>query len=150
MPRLKLQEQPEYEFRYHVTLQVRDLNYGAHLSNDAVVGLLHEARLNLLRGLGLSEMDLGDGQTGLIMGDLAVNFKAEGFLFDSVRIDSHIDEISRNSFRIFHRMVRGEAVLVLAETGFVAFNYAQRRVAAVPEAFGQKVSQLKTDFGQKE
>ncbi len=135
MPRLKLQEQPDYEFHYQVTLQVRDLNYGAHLSNDAVVGLLHEARLNLLREMGLSETDLGDGQTGLIMGDLAVNFKAEGFLFDPVRIDSHIDEISRNSFRIFHRMVRGEEVLVLAETGFVTFNYAERRIAPVPEAF---------------
>ncbi len=135
MPRVKLQEQSCYEFRYEVTLQVRDINYGGHLGNDALVGLLHEARINLLSRLGCSEMNLGDGQTGMIMGDLVVNFREEGFMLDQLQIDSHIGEMSQRSFRIFHRITKGDNLLALAETGLVTFNYARRAIAPIPAAF---------------
>lgn len=135
MPRVKLQEQSCYEFRYEVTLQVRDINYGGHLGNDALVGLLHEARINLLSQLGCSEMNLGDGQTGMIMGDLVVNFREEGFMLDQLQIDSHIGEMSQRSFRIFHRITKGDNLLALAETGLVTFNYARRAIAPIPAAF---------------
>jgi acyl-CoA thioesterase FadM len=142
MPRVKLAEQLHYEFHYQVTLQVRDINYGGHLGNDAVVGLIHEARLNLLRQLGCNEMDLGDGQTGLIIGDLVVNYKAEGFMFDCLQIDSHIGEINRNSFRIFHRFTKNGEILALAETGIVTFNYQQRRIAFIPDRFINALNQF--------
>jgi acyl-CoA thioesterase FadM len=137
MPRVKLQPQPNYEFHYEVTLQVRDINYGGHLGNDALVGLLHEARINLLHGLGLSEMNLGDGQTGIIMADLVVNFLEEGFMLDRLDIDSHIGEVTQRSFRIFHRMAKGDQLLALAETGIVSFNYAERKIVPIPPSFRQ-------------
>jgi acyl-CoA thioesterase FadM len=142
MPRIKLQRQPSYEFHYEVTLQVRDINYGGHLGNDALVGLLHEARINLLHSLGLSEMNLGDGQTGIIMADLVVNFLEEGFMLDRLGIDSHIGEMTQRSFRIFHRITRGDKVLALAETGIVTFNYAERKIAPVPQSFRQALEKL--------
>lgn len=143
MPRVKLEEQPEYEFHYEVTLQVRDINYGGHLGNDALIGLLHEARLNLFRGLGCNEMTLGDGQTGIILGDLVVNYRAEGFMFDRLSIDSHLGEIGRNNFRIFHRITRDDTLIALAETGIVTFNYRERKIAPVPEDFIQRLQQYR-------
>ncbi len=137
MPRIKLQEQLTYEFRYEVILQVRDINYSCHLSNDALVGLIHEARINLLVSLGFSEMNLGDSQTGIILADLAINFKAEGFMLDKLCLESHIGEIARHGFRIFHRISKEDKTLALAETGIVAFNYADRKIAPIPEAFIQ-------------
>lgn len=137
MPRVKLQLQPSYEFHYEVTLQVRDINYGGHLGNDALVSLLHEARINLLHSLGLSEMNLGDGQTGIIMADLVVNFVEEGFMLDRLDIDSHIGEMTQRSFRIFHRIAKGDKLLALAETGIVSFNYAERKIAPIPKSFRQ-------------
>ena len=137
MPRVKLQLQRSYEFHYEVTLQVRDINYGGHLGNDALVGLLHEARINLLHNLGLSEMNLGDGQTGIIMADLVVNFLEEGFMLDRLDIDSHIGEMTQRSFRVFHRITKGDKILALAETGLVSFNYAERKIARIPKSFRQ-------------
>jgi acyl-CoA thioesterase FadM len=135
MPRVKLYPQPGYEFRHEVTLQVRDINYGGHLGNDALVGLIHEARINLLHRLNLSEMDLGDGQTGIIMADLVVNFKEEGFMLDRLCVDSHIGEITRRGFRVFHRINKGDKILALVETGLVTFNYATRKIVPVPASF---------------
>src|SRR4030042_2545708 len=116
MPKIKLKAQDKYEFEYKVTIQVRDINYGGHLGNDALVGLTHEARINMLRTLGCSELDLGDGKTGIIMGDLAVNYQGEGFMFDDLIIYSHIDEIGAHSFRIFHHITKGDKTIALAET----------------------------------
>ena len=137
MPRVKLTEQPYYEFAHTLHVRVTDLNYGSHLSNDAVVRLVHEARVHLLRELGCKELDLGDGQTGFIMGDLAVNFRQEGFLFDELTVQSHVGDITEKSFRLFHRICRNGETLALAETGLVTFNYSVRDIAPVPEVFLQ-------------
>lgn len=137
MPRVKLHSQPHYEFHYEVTLQVRDINYGGHLGNDALVGLLHEARIALFHRLGFSEMNLGDGQTGIIMADLVVNYLEEGFMLDRLDIGSHIGEVTKHSFRIFHRLNKGDKILALAETGLITFNYAERKIAPLPASFRQ-------------
>lgn len=144
MPRVKLEEQPTYEFSHTVTVRVTDLNYGNHLGNDSVVGLISEARVRLLRALGLSEFDLGDGRTGIILADLVINFKAEGFLFDSLNIDCHIGDISRKSFRIFYRLTKDTQLVALAETGIITFNYANRQTVSVPDAFLQAWNDYKS------
>jgi acyl-CoA thioester hydrolase len=134
MPRIKLSEQLSYEFHYTTRLEPRDINYGGHLGNDALVSLVGSARANAFHSLDLSEMDLGDGQTGIIMSDLVVNFRAEAFMFDEIVIDTHIGEFSSNSFRIFHRVTRGNMLVALVETGLKTFNYIAREVAPVPDA----------------
>jgi acyl-CoA thioester hydrolase len=135
MPRIKLNELGDYAFHYAITLEPRDINYGGHLGNDALVTIVGSARINMFRSMGLSEMDLGDGKTGIIMSDLAVNYKSEAFMFDELMIDTHVGEISRSSFRLFHRMKKGQAIIALVETGLTTFNYASRRIVPVPEAF---------------
>jgi len=140
MPKIKLKECEKYEYQYKTRVNVRDINYGGHLGNDSLVGILHEARIDLLNKIGCSELDLGDGKTGIIMADLAVNFKAEAFLLDEITVFSHIDEISSVSFRIFHKITRGETIIALAETGLVCFNYKEKSISDVPETFLKKIN----------
>ncbi|OPX98466.1 MAG: acyl-CoA thioesterase YbgC [Syntrophorhabdus sp. PtaU1.Bin002] len=144
MSRIRLSEQPEYKFHHTITLQPRDINYGGHLGNDALVSLLGVARVNMLRSIGISEADLGDGRTGIIMSDLVVNFRAEGFMFDELLIDTHIGELSRTGFRIFHRVTKEKTLIALAETGITTFDYASRKIAPVPVAL-LKALQVQTD-----
>jgi acyl-CoA thioesterase FadM len=135
MPRIKLNEQQEYAFHHTLMLEPRDINYGGHLGNDALVSIVGSARVNMFRSMRFSEMDLGDGETGIIMSDLAVNYRSEAFMFDELMIDTHVGEISRSSFRLFHRIKRDHTVIALAETGITAFNYALRKIMPIPEAF---------------
>jgi len=135
MSRVKLEEQPDYEFEHSLSVRVTDLNYGAHLANNAVVALIHEARVRLLHDLGIGELDLGDGHTGIIMGDLVLDFKQESFLFDVLTIKSHIGDVSRRGFRIFHKICRDNLTLALVETGLVAFDYEKRRIVTIPQTF---------------
>jgi len=141
MRRIKLEEQPRYEFQYDVVLQPRDINYGGHLGHDGLVTLVHAARANLFRSLGFSEMDLGDGQTAIITSGLFVNYFGEGFMFDMLRIWSHVGEISRDGFCIFHRVMKGEKMLALVEEGFFAFTFRDHKIAQVPQAFVKALDQ---------
>lgn len=143
MPKIKLKEQTHYEFTYNTTINVRDINYGGHMGNDAVISIIHEARMHLLKELGVTELDLGDGQTGLIMNELGVNYKAEGFLFDEITVHSHLDNFTTASFRIYHKITKNDKTLVLAETGFVTFNYDDHVIVEIPDNFTALINNKK-------
>ena len=142
MPRVKLKEQPTYEFKHTLTVRVTDLNYANHLSNDAVIRLVHEARVHLFHSLECKELNLGDDKTGIIMVDLVVNFLQEGFLFDTLEIESHVGDIGRKSFRLYHRINKAGTPLALVETGLVAFNYTARETVPIPDTFLQALNKI--------
>lgn len=141
MPRIKLRAQPAYSFRYSTVLKVRDINYGNHLSNDAVVGLLHEARVEMFIQLGCKESELGGQNIGIVIADLAVNYKKQGYLGDEIIIYLDIDEIGKKGFRILYKIVRGDELLVLAETGVAVYDYRTQKVAAVPQVLLESLAQ---------
>ena len=141
MPRIKLDPRDRYQHTYETTIEVTDLNYGNHMGNDALVGIIHRARVHLLHRLGAVENNLGDGKTGILLTDLVVNYKGEGFLFDKLIVESTIGELRPKGFRMFHRITTEQNRLIaLAETGIVAFDYHKRKVAQIPEAFVAKIA----------
>ncbi len=144
MPRVKLAEQDIYEFTFTVTLHPRDINYGGHLGNDSLVTLIGSARAQMFHSMGFSEGDLGDGKTSIIMADLVVNYRAEAFVFDKLRIDTHIGEMRSGAFRIFHRVTKNGAIIALAEGGVVAFDYTIHRIGHVPEVFVKAVEKIQS------
>lgn len=135
MPRTKLTEQPTYEFCYPITLQPRDINYGGHLGVDSLVSIVGAARAYIFNSIGLSEGNLGNGRVGIIMTDFTVNLKAQGYMFDSLEVYTHIGELTKNGFRFFHKITRGESLVALAEAGFLAYDYTTKKVTSVPETF---------------
>jgi acyl-CoA thioester hydrolase len=146
MPRTKLDEQPVYEFSCAIALQPRDINYGGHLGNDSLVSLIGAARAGMLHSMALSEGNIGDGKTGIIMADLTVSFKAEAFMFDELQIDTHVGEMSRTGFRIFHRVRKGNAIIAFAETGMIAFDYVTRKIGHVTDRLIEALNQRQADL----
>ncbi len=143
MPRIKLDPLNRYQHTYETSIEVTDLNYGNHMGNDALVGIIHRARVRFLYFLGAGENNLGDGKTGILLTDLIVNYKGEGLLFDKIIVDSSIGEIRPKGFRMFHR-ISGEdsRIIALAETGIVAFDYQKRKVAKIPDSFILRIPEL--------
>jgi acyl-CoA thioester hydrolase len=134
MPRVQLEPRARYPFAWEITVRTTDLNYGGHLGNDRVLSLVHEARVAFLASHGWTELDCGGAS--LIMADAALVYRAEAFAGDVLRIDVAACEPGRTGFRLAYRLTRvaDGAVIALAETGLVAFDYERRRVARLPEA----------------
>jgi acyl-CoA thioester hydrolase len=140
MPWIKLAEQEVYEFQSSIQVRPLDINYSGHMGNDNLISLVGTARAGLFHSLGLSELDLGDGQTGIIITDMIVNYKAEAFMFDELLIDTHIDEVAEKRFRMFHRIRRDTELIALVETGFATYNYATKKTAPVPTSFLKRLA----------
>jgi acyl-CoA thioesterase FadM len=135
MPRIKLSEQEVYEFQSSFQVRPQDINYGGHVGNDNLISLVGAARAHLFHSLGFSELDLGDRQTGIIITDLVVNYKAEAFLFDELLIETHIGEVAPKRFRMFHRIRKDMKLIALVETGFATYNYETKKTTPIPTSF---------------
>lgn len=135
MARIKL-DIPK-KFHFHTTVQVRvtDLNYGGHMGNDALLSLLHEARYRLLKQYGYTEMDMAG--VGLIMSDVAVQYKAEAFAGDELKIEMTAFDFAMTSFDLFYFVTRvsDQKVIALAKTNMVCYDYAAQKMREVPSAF---------------
>jgi len=133
MPRVKLTELPNYEFQHHLTVRATDINYAGHLGNEALLGLVHEARANFLQQLKFNTITTDDQHTGIIIADLAVNFWAEAFAHDHLTIDCQIGDLGERSFRLYHRIRREEQVIALVESGAVSYDYLAGEVIPLPQ-----------------
>ena len=139
MARVKLNlEGLAFVFRTEMDVRITDINYGRHVGNDAMLGLLHEARLRFLANFGFSEEDIGG--VGMLMGDAVVQFKAVSFRGDKLTVEMGLADVQRRTFDLMYRVTRlGDgATVALAKTGMVAFDYAKNRLADLPAAFLEK------------
>lgn len=85
MVRMKLNLPERFEFSTHLRIRVSDINYGGHLGNDAVLALIHEARLRYLKQWGFTETNIEGA--GLIMTDSAIIYKTEAFHGEIVKVE---------------------------------------------------------------
>ncbi|PKL38552.1 MAG: hypothetical protein CVV44_11770 [Spirochaetae bacterium HGW-Spirochaetae-1] len=142
MPRIRLDEQSCYEFTHEMDVRASDINMGGHLGHTELINYIHEARALMFETFNVHERDLGDGCTGIVIGDLAVNYRSEVFWGDKLIINSSIGEISGKSFRIFHRITCRGALVALVETGIIAFSVTERKALPLPAVFLEKLHTL--------
>lgn len=135
MARIKLEVPSTFHFKTQIQVRVTDLNYGGHLGNDALLSLMHESRIQFLKTFGYTEMDV-DG-VGLIMSDVAVQYKAEAFVGDILSFEMTAYDFSVTSFDIFYYITRSsdKKVIALAKSNMVCFDYVNRKMKDVPERF---------------
>ena len=137
MARVTVELPERWLYRVRLAVRVTDVNYGGHLGNDRVLGLVHEARVRWLASCGLSEKDVGG--PGLIMADASLVFRGEAFMGDELDVDLGATDVRRSGFGLVYRLrrVSDGADIALASTGMVCFDYAARKVARVPEALAR-------------
>lgn len=150
MPRVKLEERSSYEFCHPLTVRATDINYAGHVGNEAFLGLVHETRAQFMNHLGFGTVEAKQIEVGLIIADLAVNFKAEAYAHEILVIDCQIAEIDTRSFRLFHRIRRAEQFIALVETGLVAFDYQARQVVKLPDEFLAALEKYRTERSSKQ
>ena len=113
-----------------IPVRIGDINYGGHVGNDAILSIIHEARMQLLASGGFTE--LKTGSHGLIMGDVMIAYKGESFYGDTLQVEVFVDEITGRSFDFLYRITteRDAAKVLVAEgkTGMICFDYETRKI----------------------
>ncbi|TXK45344.1 thioesterase [Pontibacter qinzhouensis] len=132
MPRIKVAIPAHSAFEAQLPIRITDLNYGSHLGNDRLLSVLHEARVQLLSHFGYSELDMAG--SSLIMADVAIEYKGEGFYGDVLTIKMAITDLHKYGFDItYHVVNQHDKEIARAKTGMLCFNYTTRKLATVPE-----------------
>jgi len=135
MARIKIEIPEKTIGTFAVPIRIADINYGNHVGNDAFVSIIHEARMQWLKQYDYTELKI-EG-IGLIMSDLAVEFKSESFYGDVVEVKLGAGEITRVSFELYYQLFtkRNDVNVLLAnaKTGMVCYDYDAKKVASIPE-----------------
>lgn len=125
------------QFIFSTVLEVRgaDLNYGGHVGNDRILGLMQEARIRFYRSVGFKDELHFDGSVGHVIADAVVIYKSESFLGDQLEIQIGISGITRYAFDMYYLIINQNSKKEIArgKTGMVCFDYDKRKVAPIPE-----------------
>lgn len=143
MARVKLQfPDKKAIFSTCIPVRITDLNYGNHVGNDSILSIVHEARVQMLQSFGYSELDIGG--CGMIMADATIVFRKEGFYGDVFQIEIFAGDITSVSFELLYKISterNGKSILIAeAKTGMVCFDYTERKVCEMTEAFFEKLT----------
>lgn len=135
MSRIKLELPDTFHFTTQISVRITDLNYGNHLSNDAYLQYMHEARMQFFAHYGFSEMDLAG--VSVIMGDSAIVYKSECFYGDVLNIEVTASDFGPRSFDLYYKMTHAKTNQLVAacKTGMVCYDYASHKSVNVPESF---------------
>ncbi|MEZ2445347.1 acyl-CoA thioester hydrolase [Chitinophaga sp. W3I9] len=135
MARVKIDLPATFPFSVQIPVRIRDINYGNHVGNDAILSIIHEARIQFLNSLGYKELDHEAGD-GFIMADVAIAYKGEGFYGDIFDIAIAAGEFSALGFELFYRITtnrNGQTITIAeAKTGMICFDYKAHKVAKLP------------------
>ena len=139
MSRAKLHMPEQYKFSAELDVRITDLNYANHLGNDSLLSLLHEARVRFLNHYGYSE--IGVEGAGIMMADVVIIYKAQGFYADKLIIDMAIDDIAKKSCDLYYRVRKNDqTILALCKTALVFFDFQSQKPVSVPRCFIDKIS----------
>ena len=135
MARIKIDLPEQFSFFTSIPIRITDLNYGNHVGNDAVLSIIHEARMQFLKNFGYTEMEFAG--VGMIMSDVVIEFKNELFYGDIVMASVTATGFSKLGFDIYYKLEKTSGdknvLVAAAKTGMVCFDYTNRKVTAVPE-----------------
>lgn len=144
MSRIKIEMPDKFEFSTIIPVRITDINYGNHLGNDSLLSLIHEARVQYLNNINLTEMDVGG--CGIIMVDSAIIYKSEIFYGDNLIFNISVDGFTSTSCDFYYQVIskNSSKEAALAKTGIVFFDYTRKKISQVSNIFNEKVEKLKS------
>ncbi|KGE77777.1 hypothetical protein CVH10_04655 [Halomonas sp. ND22Bw] len=141
MERVKL-EFPEADIlhRHPLSVRITDMNYGRHLGHDAVVSLMHEARVQALATRSLAEGDMGGYPC--VAADLAVQYQAESRWPEALEVDTAIPTPGRRAIAVYHRIRRlaDDRPVATARINLMLVDPATGRPVAVPDLVRERLA----------
>ena len=114
-----------------IPVRIGDINYGGHVGNDAMLSIIHEARMRMLCSKGYTEMNAGGNS--MIMADVMIAYRGEAFYGDVLTVHIYAEEIMERTFDLLYHIttIRNDnpTDIAHAKTGMVCFDYEARKVA---------------------
>ena len=134
MQRVKLNPLDSILFSMERKVGISDVNYARHMDSIAMIQVIHEARLQFLADLGFTESNIYG--LGMVVTDLAIDFRSESFANDVLSIDVGVSTFNKYGFDIGFQVTNRalDKVVCIAKMGVVFFDFDNHKLAVLPGA----------------
>lgn len=138
--RVSIEIPQQYIFSYRMTISKQHENTGGHLAHDKVVTIMGDCRDAWFASMGFPGCWVGE--LGIVNSDLMLMYIAEGFHNDELEITLTLADMNKYGGDMLMRAVRlsDQQELFRAKSGFVFYDYNERKVAKRPKVFDQKAN----------
>ena len=138
MQRIKITIPTTFTFTCTLPVTINTINYGNHVGNDAFFAYAHNARIQWLKTIGYTELNING--LGLIMLDAKIQYLTQVHHGSLLHIGINIAQISQNGFTlIYYFECENEAKTIkkaaIIESNLLFFNYTTQKIAETPEEF---------------
>jgi acyl-CoA thioester hydrolase len=135
MARIKIELPGKFSFQTQIPIRITDLNYGNHVGNDTILSILHEARVQYFQKFELTELEFAG--VGLIMSDVAIEFKNEIFYGEKIIAAVTAGEFSKAMFDVFYKLEKessrqAKILVAVAKTAMVCYDYSRKKIVPIP------------------
>lgn len=139
MPRIQIDLPERFIFATEIPICIGHINYGNHLDNVALLGIVAEGRVRFLKSMGYSEMNT-EG-FGLIVADAALQYRSEAFHGEVLVAEFAVDDFNKYGCDFVWRLSERESGREVArgKHGIMFFDYQARKPALLPDAFRLRV-----------
>lgn len=122
----------KFSFRQSYTIGIRDINYAKHMDHLALLNYLHETRVRLLRSIKVSELDVDNQGSGLVVTELNCRYLKECFYGDLIDVEIYLEKISATRLNFVYQVTR-DGVVVANSVITTAFISLAKKVIAIPQ-----------------
>lgn len=140
MPRIQYSLPEHFIFSTEMQIYTSHINWGGHLDNAQLLTLVSEARVRFFQWLGYTEGQIEN--CSIVVGDMLVQYKSEAFHGETMVIKIAPADFNRYGFDLaFHLSDQASGREVArGKQGIVFIDVAEKKVAAVPEAFRERLA----------
>ncbi len=132
---------------YSIELHVRfsDMDVLGHVNNAVYNTYFEEARLALMRSLGMSR-DPARSTLGWILARIEIDFRALTVYGDSIRVDTTLEKLGNSSFTLNQKVLRtgDERLLAEARAVQVCLDYETHAPTRIPDAWRDRLLSIST------
>ena len=136
--RVQIEFPESWIFQYQMTVSKAHENAGGHLAHDKVVTIIGDCRDAWFSSMGFPGCIVGD--LGIVNSDLMLMYIAEGFHNDALTVRLALSDINKYGGDMLMQAIREQdrQELFRAKSGFVFYDYQQRKVSPRPSAFNEQ------------
>jgi acyl-CoA thioester hydrolase len=139
MQRIKIAIPKTFQFSCFLPVTINAINYGNHMSNDAFFSFAHEARIQWLKTLAYTELNI-EG-LGLIMIDASIQYLSQVFHGENIRISIAVTENFVNGFTLVYYFEKdtqnGFSKAAIMQSNMLFFDYKTQKIAETPLEFAK-------------
>lgn len=135
MARIQIERRPSYPFSTDLQVYISHINYGQHLDNAQLLGLVSEGRFRFFQWLGYQEFDI-EGRA-IVVGDLVAQYLSEAFHGETLCVQMAPADLGKYGFDLCYRVTEKSSgrEVALGKIGIVLIDPASKKVALLPESF---------------